>query len=664
MKVLIVDDRDEDRRILRYNLEHHGLQVVEAVNGVDALEKIADGQIELVISDGLMPIMDGFTLLRRMKNDPQLRAIPFIFYSCIYTGHDEGNLALALGAEAFLVKPLAPQDFWEKLKAIIHDLGKTPANGHSPLKESHEIFLEKYSVIVATRLEEKVRELEAVRDKWTRTFQALGDILTLMDRDMRILQGNEAACQFFKITSEEMVGKLCYELFRDTSSGPCQGCPFSAALLDGKPHSAIITHERLGKIFHVTCSPVLDEHNNVEYFVYVAKDITEQKKLEEELFQAHKMEAMGTMAGGIAHDFNNILSAIIGYTELAKIDILRGGGKPVDDLDQVIASGKRAADLVRQILSFSRKSPQQVVAAITPHIIVKEALKMLRASLPATIEINDDIDSHSGTIMADPTTLHQIVVNLCTNAFHAMENEKGILTIRLLPKTLTTGDVQLESGVTPGPFVELMVRDTGTGMDKVTLARIFEPYFTTKDIGKGTGLGLALVYGIVKNLNGLIRVQSEVGKGTTFRVYFPAIREKQAEEAPRQPESLPTGTERILFVDDEPTIVNLQKKFLEILGYTVTGMGDSEDALALFKEDPNAFDLLITDQTIPHLSGAELAREVLKLRADMPIILCTGYSSVLSEQQALEIGIRKYLLKPVDKGDLARSVRGVLDEKG
>lgn len=266
--------------------------------------------------------------------------------------------------------------------------------------------------------------------------------------------------------------------------------------------------------------------------------------------------------------------------------------------------------------------------------------------MPSTVLIKEDIAVRSGTIMADPTVIRQIVVNLCTNAFHAMENEKGVLTISLLPKTLSADEVQLESGKAPGDFIELMVRDTGIVMDKETMASIFGPYFTTKDTGKGTGLGLALVYGIVKNLNGLIRMESEPGKGTSFRVYIPAILEKHGEGASRQSNYLPTGTERILFVDDEPTIVRLQKEFSGSLGYTVTCRGDSEDALAFFKEDPGMFDLLITDQTMARLSGADFSREVLKLRADMPIILCTGYSSVFSEQQAMKMGIRKYLLKP------------------
>lgn len=389
-------------------------------------------------------------------------------------------------------------------------------------------------------------------------------------------------------------------------------------------------------------------------------DITERLVIYQQLIQARKTEAIGTLAGGIAHDFNNILSAIIGFSELAR-DKIPPDNPAGKDIDQVIQSSRRAADLVQQILTFSRKAEQKR-QIVQPHLIVKEALKMLRAALPATLSIEKHINTECGLILADPTNLYQIVMNLCTNAYHAMENEKGTLTVTLYRKEIRKEDI-IESDVSPGPFIALSIRDTGHGMDKKTMERIFDPYFTTKEVGKGTGLGLAVLYGVIKDCKGFIQVESELGKGTTFHVYIPAL-EKDASISAQKIErnDAPRGTEKILVVDDESLIVNLNRSVLEQLGYTVTATTNSEEALGEIRTHPDDFDLVITDQTMPNLSGVELAQEILKVTPDMPIILCSGYSSVITQEGALAIGIKKYASKPVDRKTLAKIVRQVLDE--
>ncbi len=390
-------------------------------------------------------------------------------------------------------------------------------------------------------------------------------------------------------------------------------------------------------------------------------DITEQKRLEEELFQAHKMEAIGTLAGGIAHDFNNILSAIIGFSELAKDDI-PADSNAINDIDKVIISSRRAADLVQQILTFSRKSDQRL-EPMALHLIIKESLKMLRSTFPTTINIVEDIDTECGKIMADPTSIHQIIVNLCTNSLHAMENEKGVLRVNLQRKEISAEEITGESGVSPGPFIVLEVSDTGNGIDQATIERIFEPYFTTKEVGKGTGLGLAVIHGIIYDYHGFIRVKSEPGQGTTFYVHIPALQQEISTTHETEPtEPLPTGTERILVVDDENMIVDMNKTVLERLGYKVSATTESLDALEKIRTDPDQFDLIITDQTMPNLTGAELAQKIMKIKPNMPIILCTGYSSVLTEEYALAIGIKKYARKPVNRTMLAQLVRQVLDK--
>jgi PAS domain S-box-containing protein len=405
---------------------------------------------------------------------------------------------------------------------------------------------------------------------------------------------------------------------------------------------------------------VMDKDGTTTYRI-VLSDITKQRKLEENLFQSHKMEAIGTLAGGVAHDFNNILSAIIGFSELAK-DSIPPENSAQEYIDIVLKSSMRAADLVEQILTFSCKSPH-VLQSFMPHLIVKEAMKMMRASLPATLSLEEKIDIDCGLILADPTNIHQIVANLCTNAFHATENEKGTLTVSLYRKELAAEDIK-ESDILPGPFVVLSVSDTGCGMDKKTIGRIFEPYFSTKEVSKGTGLGLAVILGIVKDYKGFIEVESEPGKGSAFRVYLPALQKVVSTPKIEAKKSLPTGTERILVVDDESEICNLEKTILELLGYTVTATKDSRQALEKISSSPDDFDLLITDQTMPYLSGTELAKEVLKIRPNMQIILCTGYSSAITEEGALAIGIKKYAIKPVNRSTLATLAREVLDGKG
>ncbi len=386
----------------------------------------------------------------------------------------------------------------------------------------------------------------------------------------------------------------------------------------------------------------------------------EQKDLQAQLRQAQKMEAIGTLAGGIAHDFNNILTAILGFAELAK-DELDENNPARRDMDQILLSGARAKDLVKQILAFSRQVDQERLP-MQLYLIVKEIVKLLRASLPSTIEIRQDIATQCGSILADPVQIRQLIMNLCTNAAHAMDMDGGILGIDLCGIEFCEDDLAPFPDLEPGKYVKFSVTDTGTGMDLETKERIFDPFFTTKSVNQGTGLGLSVVHGIVEAHDGRIYVESELGKGTSVHIFFPVAEENIALRSEDEPEGAIGGSERIIFVDDENAIVSLADKILSRLGYDVKCFANGIDVLDAFKAAPDDFDLVVTDQTMPDMTGIELAGGLLTLRPDIPIILCSGYSEKINEDRAMEIGIRRFVMKPVMGRELAKIIRKVLDD--
>ncbi len=412
---------------------------------------------------------------------------------------------------------------------------------------------------------------------------------------------------------------------------------------------------------------IRNDKGDATHFEGIVQDISflveAQEKaaaMEMRLRQAQKMEAIGTLAGGIAHDFNNILAAIIGYADLAKLNVTPGTAME-RDLDQVLIAGNRAKNLIKQILAFSRQAEvERIFIKIQP--LLKEGLKLIRSSIPSTISIITDIDPHIGTIWADPTQVHQIFMNLCTNASHAMESIGGTLFVSLQPACIQDNDQQPHLDLTPGEYAQLTVTDTGTGIHPDIVDKIFDPYFTTKDKGKGTGLGLSIIHGVISGYGGAIRVESQLGKGTTFHVFFPVTENKEdALPEIKEQEDIPHGTERILFVDDEELLINMGKDMLTRLGYHITVKKSSLEALEIFKEQPDNFDLVITDQTMPDMTGLELAENMLQIRPNLPIILCTGYSALVDEKVAKSQGIKEFLLKPVRRKIIAQVIRQVLD---
>jgi PAS domain S-box-containing protein len=396
----------------------------------------------------------------------------------------------------------------------------------------------------------------------------------------------------------------------------------------------------------------------------IARDITEQikndetnEKLETQLIQAQKMEAIGTLAGGISHDFNNILGAILGYAQLAEMN-LSEDNKARDYIKQILAAGNRAKGLVGQILAFSRQSaPKKIPVDIG--VIAKEAIKLLRASLPANIDIRQKIRPNLCAVMADQTQIYQIIINLCTNALHAMEKDGGMLDLSLVSVAFNREEADAYHDLQARRYLRMTITDTGHGMDPITVSRIFDPYFTTKEINEGTGLGLATVHGIVKDHDGMIKVYSEPGSGTSFQVLLPCLEERAStEETVTRP--LSSGTEKILFLDDDEALVDLGTQMLKRLGYGVEGTTIPHEALKAFKAKPDTFDLVMTDMTMPDMSGEKFAQEILKIRPDIPIIICTGFSNMMSPEKAREKGIKGFLMKPLTMSDLSKGVRNVL----
>ncbi len=418
---------------------------------------------------------------------------------------------------------------------------------------------------------------------------------------------------------------------------------------------------KTGEICDLLLSSEIIILNGEQFVLSIFYDITEQKKLEAQIRRADKIQAIGTLAGGIAHDFNNILSAIMGYTDMALSE-----HELNDDLrrylEQVFKAGKRARDLVRQILTFSRQS-DEIPHPMRVSPIIKEVLKLLRASLPSTINIHQNIQPEPDIVLADPTHIHQILINLCTNAAYAMREKKGDLKVDLAPVEIITGDVLTSQDLFPGMYLKLTVSDTGCGIDPSVIDRIFDPFFTTKKPGEGTGMGLSVVHGILKSYGGTITVESEVGKWTDFHIYIPLLADGASKKDEQEAKDFPGGKESILFVDDEEVIVQIGEVMLTGLGYEFVGTTDSLEALKLFQARPERFDLVITDMTMPNMTGVELARELMCIRPNIPIILCTGFSEAITAESAKAIGLKDFILKPIIRSQIASAIRHALEHK-
>jgi len=511
-----------------------------------------------------------------------------------------------------------------------------------------------------TELKNAQKALKTSEQLFRTIVESAQDAIFIKDRWLKYTLVNPAMERLYDIKAADFIGKTDDELF---------GLP------EGKINRNLESRVLLGEIvrmdeekicggthksFHSIKVPIVDDLGGINGICSFSRDMTDTRKLEDRLIQAQKMEAIGTLAGGIAHDFNNLLAPLVGYTELLKDDIARDS--PLQDyLNEILRATSRARDLVKQILTFSRQDEQELKPVrLAP--VIEEAVKLLRATLPKTIEMRTTLDQGGGAVMADPSQLHQIIINLATNAFHAMEDSGGVMQIDLKPVRFAEDHWLFpEPGVREYALIKVI--DTGMGMEKDTLDKIFDPYFSTKGKNKGTGLGLSVVQGIVTKSGGKIHVTSEPGKGTAFHIYLPLIERFASKSETKESLPIQGGLERILLVDDEEPIVRMQQKILERLGYSVTIRTGSIEALEAFKSKPHAFDLIITDLTMPNMTGIQLLREIKQIRPEISVILCTGFSDQINEEKCRLLNLQGFIMKPVVRREFAEKIRSVLDSQ-
>lgn len=631
LQVLLVEDSAADGCRLRDMLAT-SFQVTQVACVTEAVQRLTAQRFDVVLLALSGPESLGLDTVRALRAQPVV----------VLTDRDDAGLALdaiEAGAQDYLVKGQVDERL---LLRVIR------------------------SVSARQRAAEALRQ----QQDWLRVvLSSLGEGVIATDAQGTITCISPMAARLTGWPEQEALGCHIDEVcsLRHAQTHERVENPVLRVLREGTPGASedqAVLMARDGRESPIAYSavPMRSDAGTLHGVVLVCRDISERKRLEAQLRQAQKMETIGTLAGGIAHDFNNMLAAMLGYTELAMSDV--PATSPVQHyLRAVLTAGQRARDLVRQILAFSRHT-ETARYPVQLHLLIREALSLLRASLPSTIEIRHSLDEHAGAVMTEPVQMHQVLINLCANAEYAMrQTGGGVLEIVLEAVEVDAAALGGTLSLSPGPYVRLTVRDTGPGMTPEVLARIFEPFFTTKGPGEGTGIGLSVVHGIVTSHGGTIAVSSTPGQGTTFAVYLPRCNDARGHRSTPLAEPLPKGKGRILLVDDEVAVAQLGRQQLARLNYDVVACSSSREALELFHAAPHTFDLVITDQTMPQMSGDALARALRRIRPDIPIILCTGFSHTMNPEGAKALGIDAWLSKPWQAYELAHTVRAVLAQR-
>lgn len=657
-RILVVDDKEQDRYLLKVMLEKSGYDTVTADNGEQALVAARQTPPDLIVSDILMPVMDGFTLCREWKRTPDLQRIPFVFYTATYTDPRDEEFALSQGADRFIAKPIEPEEFLRALKDELRKKAASKVFQTTVVLDEGEKYFKDYSEVLVRKLEDKLTLFRAM-------FNADPNMILMLSPSHVVLEINQSAANVLGVRSGEVIETDFVDRFVPL---PARG-PFSD-LID-KAYAGTAVYDREGTVRdtsgeqHIVrwnACAVSRSSGAIEGILLIGSDITdirrierERKELEEQLRRAQRMEAIGAFAGGIAHDFNNILTGIFGFVDMVRSD-LAPDSRSARYLKDALTAAQRAKRLVGQILFIARGS-EGASEPVDLRVVIKEAHRLLRASIPAGVELVLNVSPDPCMVMADPTQVHQVVMNLGTNAFHALEGKQG--TIRI--SCLSHPRIENHTGMVPGFTAEdvaLEVSDTGSGMGGSTLDHIFDPYFTTKEKGKGTGLGLSVVKAIVEAHGGRIDCESVVGKGSVFRIYFPKMQDFVREMETGTNQGWDRGeNEMILLVEDDETNGSMLEKVLPKLGYRCLRFANGAEAMASFMKEPSALDIVLTDLNMPRMGGLELTQNILSKRPKTPVILMSGSIEALPLNTLTSAGLTGYLRKPFTIEDLSRVLR-------
>ncbi len=673
MKILIVDDVEENLFILESLLEYSGYEVSSANNGEEALKILRSSSFDLIISDILMPIMDGYQLLREIKSDSSLKEIFFIYYTATYTSPKDAEFGRALGADQFLLKPAEPEDILKAIESLTRSVDGKKKNAGVPSLENEGVLklynerlinkLEKKMIDLKNEVEEREKteiELKASESKYRSLVESLPQKVFLKNTDSIFIACNANFAVELGISEEEVAGKNDYDFYPKEVAQKYIAEDKRVLLSKKTEEFEEETVVNGGTSWSNTVkSPVLDENGNVTGILGIFWDITERKNLEIQLVQSQKMESVGRLAGGIAHDFNNILTAIIGTAELAAISI--DEKDPFhDDFKEILKSGLRASDLTRQLLAFSRKQKLEP-KVLYLNTLITNLHKMLLRIIEENIDLKLFLSEDLWKVKVDPGQVEQVIVNLVVNARDSMP-DGGNLVIETQNITLEKDYTKMHNDIIAGDYAMLSISDSGCGMSKEVLTRVFDPFYTTKTEGEGTGLGLSTVYGIVKQSNGFIWVYSEEGEGSTFKIYLPMVKELSDDiEIREKITEAPRGNETVLIVEDEDAVRQLTSRILRRQGYKVIEADSGGTALVLCQKMDRAVDLAITDVIMPHMNGVEFVELLREKWPDSKVMFMSGYTENALIQNKLLGPDIPYLQKPFRPIEISLKVREVLD---